>query len=166
MTKPIPPKAKKIPYKLEKHGQVRQDDYYWLNDRENPEVIDYLNRENEYYRQATAHTVALQDALYQEMKGRIKEDDQSVPYFYNGYFYIRRFEKGKDYPILSRKKGSLNAPEEIMFDCNEMAKGHSYFNLTGVSVSPDNQLATFSTDTVGRRIYTMQIKNLQTGEIL
>lgn len=166
MTKPIPPKAKKIPYKLEKHGQVRQDDYYWLNDRENPEVIDYLNRENEYYRQATAHTVALQDALYQEMKGRIKEDDQSVPYFYNGYFYIRRFEKGKDYPILSRKKGSLNAPEEIMFDCNEMAKGHSYFNLTGVSVSPDNRLATFSTDTVGRRIYTMQIKNLQTGEIL
>lgn len=166
MTKPIPPKAKKIPHKLEKHGHVRQDDYYWLNDRENPEVIDYLNRENDYYRQATAHTVALQDALYLEMKGRIKEDDQSVPYFYNGYYYIRRFEKGKDYPILSRKKGSLNAPEEIMFDCNEMAKGHSYFNLTGVSVSPDNRLATFSTDTVGRRIYTMQIKNLQTGEIL
>ncbi len=166
MTKPIPPKAKKIPHKLEKHGHVRQDDYYWLNDRENPEVIDYLNRENDYYRQATAHTVALQDALYLEMKGRIKEDDQSVPYFYNGYYYIRRFEMGKDYPILSRKKGSLNAPEEIMFDCNEMAKGHSYFNLTGVSVSPDNRLATFSTDTVGRRIYTMQIKNLQTGEIL
>jgi oligopeptidase B len=166
MTKPIPPKAKKIPHKIEKHGHVREDEYYWLNDRENPEVIDYLNQENEYYRQATAHTKDFQEQLFLEMKSRIKEDDSSVPYFYNGYYYIRRFETGKDYPILSRKKGSLNAPEEIMFDCNEMAKGHSYFNLAGVSVSPDNKLATFSIDTVGRRIYTMQIKNLMTGEIL
>ena len=166
MTKPIPPKAKKIPHKIEKHGHVREDEYYWLNDRENPEVIDYLNKENEYYHRATAHTKDFQEQLFLEMKSRIKEDDSSVPYFYNGYYYIRRFETGKDYPILSRKKGSLEAPEEIMFDCNEMAKGHSYFNLAGVSVSPDNKLATFSVDTVGRRIYTMQIKNLMTGEIL
>lgn len=161
-----PPVAKKVPYKLEKHGHIREDEYYWLNDRENPEVIDYLNQENAYYQNATAHTKEFQEQLFQEMKGRIKEDDESVPYFYNGYFYIRRFEKGKDYPIISRKKGSLSAPEEIMFDCNAMAKGHAYFNLSGVSVSPDNRFAAFSVDTVGRRIYIMQIKDLMTGEIL
>src|SRR5690606_11264350 len=88
MTKPIPPKAKKIPHKIEKHGHVREDEYYWLNDRENPEVIDYLNQENEYYRQATAHTKDFQEQLFLEMKSRIKEDDSSVPYFYNGYYYI------------------------------------------------------------------------------
>lgn len=161
-----PPVAKKIPQKLEKHGHERQDDYYWLNNRENPEVISYLNQENEYYQKMTAHTKPLQDQLFLEMKGRIKEDDESVPYKYNGYYYIRRFEKGKNYPIISRKKGSLSAPEEIMFDCNAMAEGYSYFNLSGVSVSPDNQFVTFATDIVGRRIYTLQIKNLKTGEIL
>jgi oligopeptidase B len=100
------------------------------------------------------------------MKSRIKEDDSSVPYFYNGYFYITRFEKGKDYPIYSRKKGSLDAKEEIMFDCNEMAKGHSYFNLSGINVSEDNKYAAFGLDLVSRRQYTIQIKNLETGEIL
>ena len=92
---------------LEKHGDKRIDPYYWLNDRENPEVIDYLNKENEYYEKMTAHTKAFQKDLFEEMKSRIKEDDESVPYFYNGYYYITRFEKGKDYPIYARKKGSL-----------------------------------------------------------
>jgi len=104
--------------------------------------------------------------LFEEMKARIKEDDESVPYFYNGYFYITRFEKGKDYPIHSRKKGSLDAKEEIMFDCNKMAVGHTYFNLAGLSVSEDNQWVAFGVDTVSRRQYTIQIKNLETGEIL
>ncbi|WP_333877280.1 S9 family peptidase [Flavobacterium sp.] len=162
----LPPKAKIVPKQLEKHGHVRTDNYYWLNERDNPEVIAYLNQENDYYRQATAHTKAFQEALFAEMKARIKEDDESVPYFYNGYYYITRFEKGKDYPIYSRKKGSLEAPEEIMFDCNEMAKGHAYFNLSGLSVSEDNVWASFGVDTVSRRQYTIQIKNLQTGEIL
>ena len=160
------PIAKIIPYTLEKHGHVRTDNYYWLNNRENPEVIDYLNKENAYYQQETAHTKDFQKTLFEEMKARIKEDDESVPYFYNGYFYITRFEKGKDYPIHSRKKGSLEAKEEIMFDCNAMAVGHTYFNLAGLSVSEDNQWVAFGVDTVSRRQYTIQIKNLQTGEIL
>jgi len=161
-----PPVAKIVPHTLEKHGHVRTDNYYWLNDRENQEVIDYLNQENEYYQKMTAHTKELQENLFAEMKSRIKEDDSSVPYFYNGYFYITRFEKGKDYPIYSRKKGSLDAKEEIMFDCNEMAKGHSYFNLSGINVSEDNKYAAFGLDLVSRRQYTIQIKNLETGEIL
>lgn len=161
-----PPVAKIVPKTLEKHGDKRIDNYYWLNERENPEVIDYLNQENEYYQKSTAHTKSLQDDLFLEMKSRIKEDDSSVPYLYNGYYYITRFETGKDYPIYSRKKGSLEAKEEIMFDCNEMAKGQSYFNLSGISISEDNQWAAFGVDLVSRRQYTIQIKNLKTGEIL
>ena len=151
---------------MEKFGDERIDNYFWLNDRENPEVIDYLNKENAYYKKMTAHTKAFQKELFEEMKARIKEDDESVPYLYNGYYYITRFETGKNYPIYSRKKGSLSAKEEIMFDCNKMAKGHSYFQLGGLSISPDNKLAIFSIDIVGRRIYNIQVKNLDTGKIL
>jgi oligopeptidase B len=161
-----PPVAKIVPKTLEKHEDKRIDNYYWLNERENPEVIDYLNKENEYYQKSTAHTKPLQDDLFIEMKSRIKEDDSSVPYLYNGYYYITRYETGKDYPIYSRKKGSLEAKEEIMFDCNEMAKGQSYFNLSGISISEDNQWAAFGVDLLSRRQYTIQIKNLKTGEIL
>jgi oligopeptidase B len=160
------PQAKVIPKNLKKHKETRIDNYFWLNDRENPEVIDYLNQENAYYQNMTSHTKELQESLYEEMKGRIKEDDSSVPYFYNGYYYITRFETGQDYPIFSRKKGSLSAEEEIMFNCNEMAKGHAYFKLGGLSISPDNKFASFGLDLVGRRIYTIQIKNLETNEIL
>lgn len=161
-----PPVAKIIPEKLEKFDDVRIDNYFWLNDRENPEVIDYLNQENEYYHKMTAHTKDFQAALFEEMKARIKEDDESVPYLYNGYYYITRYETGKNYPIYSRKKESLAAKEEIMFDCNVLAEGQSYFKLGGLSISPDNKLAIFSVDVVGRRIYTIQVKNLETGEIL
>ncbi|MDN3673869.1 S9 family peptidase [Flavobacterium branchiarum] len=160
------PIAKEIPKSLKKHKEVRIDNYFWLNDRENPEVIDYLNQENAYYESMTAHTKDLQKALYEEMKARIKEDDESVPYFYNGYFYITRFETGKDYPIYSRKKESLTADEEILFNCNELSVGHNYFKLGGLSISPDNKFVSFAQDIVGRRIYTIQIKNLETGEIL
>ncbi|MFD2939028.1 S9 family peptidase [Flavobacterium notoginsengisoli] len=160
------PKAKIIPKTLKKHKESRIDNYFWLNDRENSEVIDYLNQENTYYEGMTSHTKVLKDNLFEEMKGRIKEDDSSVPYFYNGYFYITRFETGQDYPIFARKKGSLSAVEEILFNCNEMAKGHAYFKLGGLSISPDNKFASFGIDIVGRRIYTIQIKNLETGEIL
>ncbi len=161
-----PPVAKIVPKTLEKHGDKRIDNYYWLNERENPEVIDYLNKENEYYQKSTAHTKPLQNDLFLEMKSRIKEDDSSVPYLYNGYYYITRYETGKDYPIYSRKKGSLESKEEIMFDCNEMAKGQSYFNLSGISISEDNKWAAFGVDLLSRRQYTIQIKNLETGEIL
>ena len=159
------PVAKIIPKTLEKHNEKRVDNYFWLNDRENPDVIDYLNQENTYYDAMTADTKGFQKELYEEMKARIKEDDQSVPYLYNGYYYITRFETGKDYPIYSRKKGSLAANEEILFNCNDLAKGQTYFQLGGLSVSPDNKFASFGIDTVGRRIYTIQIKNLETGEI-
>lgn len=160
------PKAKIVSKTLKKHKESRIDNYFWLNDRENPEVIDYLNKENAYYESMTSHTQKLKDSLFEEMKGRIKEDDSSVPYFYNGYFYITRFETGQDYPIFARKKGSLSAEEEILFNCNEMAKGHAYFKLGGLSISPDNKFASFGVDIVGRRIYTIQVKNLETGEIL
>ena len=162
----VPPVASVKPKKLEKHGDIRIDNYYWLNERENPEVIDYLNKENAYYNEMTAHTKEFQKELFEEMKGRIKEDDSSVPYFYNGYYYITRYEKGKDYPIYARKKGSLEAKEEILFDCNEMAKGHAYFQLGGMNISEDNHWAAFGVDTVSRRQYTIQVKNLVTGEIL
>ncbi|KQB43958.1 Oligopeptidase B [Flavobacterium daejeonense] len=161
-----PPVAKIIPTELEKFGDLRIDNYYWLNDRENPEVIDYLNQENEYYQKMTAHTQEFQKELYEEMKARIKEDDESVPYLYNGYYYITRYETGKNYPIYSRKKESLSAPEEILFDCNELAEGQAYFKLGSMSISPDNKLAIFSTDIIGRRIYTIQVKNLETNEVL
>ena len=167
MSKKIqPPIAKIIPKTLEKFGDERIDNYFWLNDRENPEVIDYLNKENAYYKKMTVHTKAFQKELFEEMKSRIKEDDESVPYLYNGYYYITRFETGKNYPIYSRKKESLSAQEEILFDCNKLARGKSYFQLGGLSISPDNKLAVFSIDTVGRRIYDIQVKDLETGKIL
>jgi oligopeptidase B len=154
------------PTVLEKFGDVRTDNYFWLNQREDPKVIEYLNQENDYYNTLTAHTKKLQDELFVEMKSRIKEDDESVPYLYNGYYYITRFETGQDYPIYSRKKGSLDAKEEVLFNCNEMAKGHKYFQLSGLSISENNQFATFAMDIVGRRIYTLHVKNLVTGDIL
>ncbi|MFI1771318.1 S9 family peptidase [Thalassobellus citreus] len=159
------PVAKKIAKKLEKHKDIRIDNYYWLNDRENPEVIEYLNAENDYTKDVMKHTESFQKDLFEEMKGRIKEDDSSVPYKLNGYWYLTRYEKGKDYPVYIRKKETLDAPEEILFDCNAMAKDHAYFNLGGISISPDNKLAAFSVDVVSRRQYTLQVKNLITGEV-
>ncbi|MGZ0017113.1 S9 family peptidase [Yeosuana sp. AK3] len=159
------PIAKKKSKKLKIHHDTRIDDYYWLNDKDNPEVIDYLNAENAYTKQMMSHTEDFQKALFDEMKGRIKEDDTTVPYKLNGYWYITRYEKGKDYPIYLRKKESLEAAEEILFDCNEMAKDYAYFNLGSIAISPNNKLASFSTDTVSRRQYSIQIKNLETGEI-
>ncbi|GAA4808071.1 S9 family peptidase [Litoribaculum gwangyangense] len=159
------PIAKKIPKTLKIHNDVRIDNYYWLNDRENPEVIDYLNAENAYTKAMLKHTEAFQKELFEEMKARIKEDDTTVPYKLNGYWYITRFETGKDYPIYLRKKETLDAPDEILFDCNVMANGFSYFNLGSIAISPDNTMAAFSTDTVSRRQYTIQVKNLQTNEI-
>ncbi|MEZ2414139.1 S9 family peptidase [Muriicola sp. E247] len=160
-----PPVAKKDPKNLEIHGDVRVDNYYWMNDREDPEVIAFLEKENEYYKAKTAHTQPLQDSLFHEMRSRIKEDDSSVPYKRNGYWYITRFETGKEYPIYSRKKEKLEADEEVMFDGNELAEGHEFFRLTGISVSPDNTMAAFGRDTVSRRQYYIKIKNLVTGEI-
>ncbi|NNC69712.1 MAG: S9 family peptidase [Flavobacteriaceae bacterium] len=171
-----PPIAVKQPIELEKHGHIRIDNYYWMRlkdeqkNADNPDehtqkVLDYLKAENTYYDTITAPTKDFKEALFQEMKGRIKEDDESVPYKNNGYYYITRYEKGDQYPIHSRKKGDLEADEEIMFDVNEMAKDYDYFALRGLNVSEDNNLAVFGTDTVSRRQYFLRIKNLKTGKI-
>jgi oligopeptidase B len=160
------PVAKKVPKELVKHEDVRIDNYYWMNDREDQEVITHLEKEKTYHEQMTAHTKDFETSLFEEMKARIKEDDTSVPYKKDGYWYMTRYEKGKEYPIYSRKKESLDADEEILFDCNKMAEGHEFFNLGGFSISPDNSLAVFSIDTVSRRKYTLQVKNLKTGELL
>jgi oligopeptidase B len=160
-----PPKAKQIPKELKIHGDVRFDEFYWLNDRNNPEVIDYLNKENDYYKQETQHTKKFQEDLFEEMKSRIKKNDTSVPYKFNGYWYITRYEKGKDYPIYTRKKERLDSKEELLFDCNVMAKDHSYFRLVGLNVSPNNQYVSYGVDTTGRRQYKLLIKDLKSNKV-
>jgi len=159
------PHAEKISKELKIHDDIRVDNYYWLNERENPKVIDYLNAENEYYNSLTNHTKKFQEDLFEEMKGRIKEDDESVPYKKNGYFYITKYETGKQYPIYTRKKESLEGEEEVIFDVNKLAKGHDYYALAGLNVSRNNNLASFGVDTISRRQYDLQFKNLKTGKI-
>lgn len=161
-----PPKATLIDKILEIHGDRRIDPYFWMNERENPDVITYLEEENSYCDFVMKDTEDLQQQLFDEMKARYKEDDQSLPYFFNSYWYIVRFEKGKEYPIFSRKKDTLDNEEEILIDVNVLAEGQKFFEVGSVAVSPDNQLMSFSTDNFGRRIYTLQFKNLKTGEIL
>jgi len=160
-----PPIPKKISKLLEAHADVRTDNYFWMNNRDDDAVINHLNAENEYTNAILAHTKDFQKDLFEEMKARIKEDDESVPYKYNGYWYITRYEKGKDYPVYTRKRETLDNEEELLFDCNEMAKGESYFKLVGLSVSPDNSKISFGLDVTGRRNYTIQIKNLVTNAI-
>tara|TARA_Y100000385_G_scaffold122491_1_gene127309 strand:- start:13345 stop:15477 length:2133 start_codon:yes stop_codon:yes gene_type:complete len=162
---PNAPIASQVPKNLTIHEDVRVDEFYWLKERENPEVIDYLNKENDYYNAHTATSKDFQQSLFEEMKSRIKEDDSSVPYKYNGYWYITRFEKGKDYPIYVRKKESLEASEELLFDCNDMAKNHSYFRLVGLNVSPNNTMVSYAIDTSGRRQYKLHIKDLKTNQV-
>ncbi|WP_350179487.1 S9 family peptidase [Phaeodactylibacter sp.] len=160
------PQATKKPKDLTIHGDTRVDDYYWLNQREDEEVIAYLNAENAYTKSMMSHLDTFQEKLYQEIIGRLKPDDASVPYKDNGYFYITRYEEGKEYPIYSRKKGTLEAEEEIMLDANELAKDFDYYNVGGREVSLDNQLLAYGEDTLSRRIYTLRFKNLETGEML
>jgi oligopeptidase B len=160
-----PPKAAIKPKELVINGHKRTDNYYYLNERENPEVIDYLNAENDYLEQVLAPVKNLREKLFEEMKGRIKQQDESVPYKEGAYYYYTRFVAGGEYPIFCRKKGSLQAPEEIMFDGNERAKEHNYYQFGGFEVSDNDELAIFSEDTVSRRLYTLQVKNLKTGQI-
>lgn len=164
--KPTPPVAKIVPKELTIHGHTRVDNYYWLRERDNPEVIEYLKAENAYKDAMMAHTEKLQEKLYNEIIGRIKQTDMSVPYMLRGYLYYTRYEEGKEYPIYCRKKGGEEAPEEVMLNVNDMAEGHDFYAVTGLRVSLDNKLLAFGVDTVGRRKYVIQVKNLETGEIL
>ncbi|MCA9733083.1 MAG: S9 family peptidase [Deferribacteres bacterium] len=161
-----PPVAEKIPQELTIHNDTRIDDYFWLSDRDNPKVIDYLEAENAYTETMLGHTKKLQEKLYDEIVGRIKQTDESVPYRKNGFYYYNRYEDGKEYPIYCRKQGTMEAEEQIMLDVNEMAQGHDYIAVSGRNVSQNNKLVAFGVDTVSRRRYTIHFKNLETGEIL
>lgn len=159
------PQAKKIDHIIEKHKDVRNDQYYWMNQRENPDVLQYLEDENKFADFVMQDTETLQSELFEEMKARYKKDDASLPYFFNGYWYIVRYEDGKDYPIFTRKKESLEAEEEILLDANQLADGLEYFEIGSLTVSPDNKILAFSYDKVGRRIYEINFKNLETKEL-
>ncbi len=159
-TKPEPPKATPIPKRLEKFGQTRVDNYYWLKERTDPKVIAYLDAENAYTDAMMAHTKAFQKSLYDQIVGRIKQADTTAPVFDNGYYYYTRFETGKQYPTLVRKKGSLESAEEILLDENVLAQGHGYFSLGASQVSPNNRLIAYGVDTGGRRFYTIRVKDL------
>jgi len=160
------PKAPKIPKVLACHNDKRIDDYYWLNEKENPKVLKYLEEENAYFDFQTKHTKPFQKKLFDEMKARIKEDDESVPYKKNGYIYTTKFEKGKQYPLYYRQKDNPKASKELLLDVNKMAEGHDYYSLKALSVSPNNKYIAFGVDTVSRRQYTLYIKDLETGKIL
>ena len=161
-----PPIASKHPKTFTIHDDTRVDNYYWLRDRENEAVLNYLKAENEYTKSQLESTTALQEKIYEEIVSRIKPDDTSVPYKKNGYYYITRYEKGGEYPIYSRKEGSLDASEQILLNGNQLAEGHSYYNIGSRSISPDNKILAYAEDTVSRRIYTIKFKNLETGELL
>ncbi|MBW4441718.1 MAG: S9 family peptidase [Plectolyngbya sp. WJT66-NPBG17] len=159
------PIAPKHPYVHELHGDKRPDDYFWLRDRENPEVMAYLEAENAYTNAVMQTTESLQATLYEEMLSRIQEDDLSVPYRYGEYYYYTRTEAGKAYPIHCRKQGSLEAPEEILLDQNQLAEGHEYFSLGVFDVSPNHQLLAYATDTTGAERYTLFFLDLSTGQL-
>ena len=161
-----PPVAPKIPKALTIHGDTRTDNYFWMNDRKDPKVIAYLQAENAYLDTIMKPEEKLRESLYEEMRGRIMEADATAPYLRNGYYYYTRYETGKEYPIYCRKKGSLKAEEEVILNVNDMAKGHAYYQVTGLTVSPDNNLLTFGVDTLSRRKYTIHVKELSTGNIL
>ena len=177
MQNSTPPDAAKKPHEMTIHGDTRVDDYYWMRltdeqksakekDSHTQEVVDYIDAENDYTESRLKHTKKFQDKLFDEIVDRIKKDDESVPYLDNGYFYYTRYEKGKEYAIHCRKKESLDGEEEILLDENVLAKGHDYFAVGGLDVSPDNQWMSYGVDLVSRRIYTIHFKNLVTGDVL
>jgi oligopeptidase B len=146
-----PPVAKKVPHVTQIHGYTMKDDYFWLREKSNPEVIKYLEDENAYTEEVMRPTKEFQDALYKEMLGHIKQTDLSVPSRIGDYYYYSRTEEGKQYPYQCRKKGSLEATEEVLLDLNKLAEGHSFLGLGGFRVSDDGHLLAYSTDTTGYR---------------
>ena len=162
----MPPVPKKIPHRLEIHGDVRTDDYFWLNERDNPDVLAYLKDENAYTAELMAQTEGLQETLFQELRSRSQPEEESVPYKYSDYFYYHRYEKDREYPIYCRKKGSMAGDEQILLDVNKVAEGHDYCDVEEFEASPDQRYAAFPVDTVGRRFYTLHFVDLGTAELL
>jgi oligopeptidase B len=161
-----PPVAKKVPHVTKIHGDTLKDDYFWFREKSNPEVIKYLEDENAYTEEVMRPTKEFQDSLYKEMLGHIKQTDLSVPSRIGDYYYYSRTEEGKQYPYQCRKKGSLEAREEVLLDLNKLAEGHSYLGLGGFRVSDDGNLLAYSTDTTGYRQFTLHVKDLRTGQTL
>ena len=173
----VPPDVKKISHDMEAHGDKRIDNYYWMRltdeqksakkyDGQTQDVVDYINEETDYLNNSLKHTKKLQNTLYDEMVGRIKKDDESVPYLDNEYYYYSRYEKKKEYPIYCRKHKTLNNDEEIILDVNILAEGYEYFAIGGMSVSPNNKWISYGVDTLSRRFYNIYFKNLVTGEVI
>ncbi|MBD3854043.1 MAG: S9 family peptidase, partial [Acidobacteria bacterium] len=150
----------------EAHGDVRVDDYYWLRERTNPEVLAYLEAENAYTAAVMVPTEELQTELFEELKNRISPDESTVPALYDGYYYYKRYEKDLEYPIHCRREGSSEAPEEIILDANQVAEGHDFCSVRGLAVSSDTNLLAWAVDTVGRRKYKIRLTNLETGEAM
>jgi oligopeptidase B len=163
---PAPPAAKKVPKVMTRFGDRRVDNYFWLREKSNPEVIDYLKAENAYTEAAMKPLEGFREALYKEMLSRIKETDESVPYRYNGYWYYTREVEGLQYPIHCRRKGTMEAPEEVMLDVNELAKGKPYTEVSLLEVSPDGRLAAYAVDFTGYRQYEVYVKDLAGGTLL
>jgi oligopeptidase B len=161
----VPPVAEKIPRVDTLHGDIRVDNYYWMRNREDTNAINYLKAENAYTEAVMAPTKDFQDAMYKEILSRIKETDINVPYRYGDYYYYSRTEEGKDYPIFCRKKGSLDAPEEIYLDQNAVAEGRDYLSIGTMTISPSQNLLAYSIDTTGAERYTLFVKDLTTGEL-
>lgn len=157
------PDAKKIPFKMSEHGNERIDNYYWMNERDSKDVLEYIEKENNYTKNSLSHTEALQSQIFEEITGRIKADEESVPYKDNGYYYYFKFIEGKEYKIHCRKKDNLDSKEEVIYDENIMGEQFEYFALGSYSVSPDNKLLAYSYDNVSRRQYKIQVRNIETG---
>ena len=160
------PKAPKYPKTLEKHGHLREDPYYWMNDREHPDILPYLQAENKYFETDTKDCENLRSTLYTEMRARIKEDDNSLPTFKRGYWYRSEYEKGKEYPVYVRFANKDRSDRVVLFDVNQMAEPYSYYHFKGLQVSPNNHIALFAEDTVSRRQYTLRFKDLETNLFL
>jgi len=162
----MPPVAKKIPKTFENFGDKRVDDYFWLREKSDPAVVDYLKAENAYLDSVMGNLKPFQETLYKDMLGRIKETDDSVPYFMRGYWYVTKTEMGKQYPIYTRRKGTMDAKDEVMLDGNELAKGKAFMSIGSMSISPDSKWLAYSVDFTGFRQYTLYFKNLESGELL
>ncbi len=163
---PAPPLAAEKPHKLEKHGDLRVDPYFWLKERENPEVIKYLEAENSYFEKAMEPVKELKETLFQEFRSRLKEDDSTVPFRDGDFYYYARYETGKEYPIYARKKGKLDGAEEVLLDVNELAVGHKYFSASFPQPSSDHSKILYGVDIVGRRFYSLYVKDLKTGKLI
>jgi oligopeptidase B len=163
---PTPPRAQTVPKTLETHGEVRVDDYFWMNDRNDPAVVAYLEAENAYAAAMMKPTLALQERLYGEMAGRLKPDQETLPVEDNGYLYFTRFAEGKEYPIYCRRKASPGSADEVMLDVNVLAAGHTLYKTSGLAVSPDHRILAFGVDTSGNRMYTIFFKDLVAGAML